>query len=174
MRSNIQFISTEQRLGKAGLFFGAGFTLIELLVVISVIGFISTAAFTSLNRARMKARDARRMSDLQQLEKAIELYYNDHESYPVNANTASNDDWPSNFKQQIAPYLSKPPVDPLYNRADPPPWRYYGFQVGMLERCYDKVVVWGYLESGPSVEDCGLGDSGGTEYRYFRIIGTVP
>ncbi|MEK7203403.1 MAG: type II secretion system protein [Patescibacteria group bacterium] len=60
-----------------------GFTLIELLVVIAIIGLLSTLAVVALNNARMKARDARRVSDIKQQQTALELYYNDINSYPT-------------------------------------------------------------------------------------------
>ncbi len=50
-----------------------GFTLIELLVVISIIGLLSSMATVSLNSARVKARDARRLADVRQLSIAVEL-----------------------------------------------------------------------------------------------------
>ena len=52
-----------------------GFTLIELLVVIAIIGILSSVVLASLNSARKKGRDARRVSDLKQLQLALELYY---------------------------------------------------------------------------------------------------
>lgn len=61
-----------------------GFTLIELLVVISVIGFLATAAVVALNVARIKARDARRMADVRQLETALILYFHNNNSFPGN------------------------------------------------------------------------------------------
>lgn len=62
-----------------------GFTLIELLVVIAIIGLLSTLAVVSLNTARLKARDARRVSDIKQIQTALELFYNDKGVYPVQA-----------------------------------------------------------------------------------------
>jgi len=55
-----------------------GFTLIELLVVIAIIGLLSTLAVVSLNNARGKARDARRVSDVKAIQTAFELYKNDN------------------------------------------------------------------------------------------------
>src|ERR1044072_6097963 len=66
-----------------------GFTLIELLVVIAIIGLLSSVVLASLNGARKKGRDARRLSDLKQLQTALELYYSDHTAYPVTSTQAS-------------------------------------------------------------------------------------
>jgi len=58
-----------------------GFTLIELLVVIAIIGILSSVVLASLNSARKKSRDARRISDLKQLQLALEMYYDANEAY---------------------------------------------------------------------------------------------
>lgn len=60
-----------------------GFTLIELLVVIAIIGLLSTLAVVALNNARLKSRDAKRVSDIKQIQTALELYYNDANAYPA-------------------------------------------------------------------------------------------
>jgi len=60
-----------------------GFTLIELLVVIAIIGLLSTLAVVALNNARQKSRDAKRISDVKQIQTALELYYNDANGYPA-------------------------------------------------------------------------------------------
>jgi prepilin-type N-terminal cleavage/methylation domain-containing protein len=65
-----------------------GFTLIELLVVIAIIGLLSTLAVVSLNSARLKARDARRQSDLRQISTAMELYRTQTDSYPISSGVA--------------------------------------------------------------------------------------
>ena len=53
----------------------AGFTLIELLVVIAIIGVLASIVLASLNNARKKSRDARRITDVKQLQLALELYF---------------------------------------------------------------------------------------------------
>ncbi|MDO8561734.1 MAG: type II secretion system protein [bacterium] len=50
-----------------------GFTLIELLVVIAIIGILSTVVLASLNTARQKGRDARRLEDLKSIANAIAI-----------------------------------------------------------------------------------------------------
>lgn len=60
-----------------------GFTLIELLVVIAIIGLLSTLAVVALNSARLKSRDAKRVSDIKQIQTSLELYFNDQNAYPT-------------------------------------------------------------------------------------------
>ena len=61
-----------------------GFTLIELLVVIAIIGILASVVLASLNSARRKSRDARRLADIKQLQVALELYFDGNSSaYPT-------------------------------------------------------------------------------------------
>lgn len=59
-----------------------GFTLIELLVVVAIIGLLSTLSILALNTARARARDAKRVADVKQIQTALEMYFNDVGAYP--------------------------------------------------------------------------------------------
>lgn len=77
---------------KAKDFKFSGFTLIELLVVIAIIGLLSTLAITALGTTRLKSRDARRASDLKQIQTALELFAsNNNGAYPVTTSISLGD-----------------------------------------------------------------------------------
>jgi len=61
----------------------SAFTLIELLVVIAIIGILVTISIVSLSNARAKARDAKRVADIKQIQTALELFFNDQNRYPT-------------------------------------------------------------------------------------------
>ena len=101
-----------------------GFTLIELLVVISIISLLSSIVLSSLSNARMKARDIKRMSDLHQIQLALEMYRDDNGGkYPSINTTPNADSCPSCtyynnwliLETKLNPYISKLPIDPINN-----------------------------------------------------------
>ena len=88
-----------------------GFTLIELLVVIAIIGLLSTLAVVALNNARMKARDAKRVSDIKQIQTALELYFNDASDYPTAVTPGGTIAYDTTTYMAIVPTNPKPRTD---------------------------------------------------------------
>src|SRR3989344_5870404 len=60
-----------------------GFTLIELLVVIIVMAVLAGIVTVFVTTQGQKARDSRRVADLSQVQKALELYYAQYGCYPA-------------------------------------------------------------------------------------------
>lgn len=60
-----------------------GFTLIELLVVIAIIALLSSVALIAFMSARQKSRDAKRLSDMVQMNNAMALYFSTYQGYPT-------------------------------------------------------------------------------------------
>jgi prepilin-type N-terminal cleavage/methylation domain-containing protein len=109
-----------------------GFTLIELLVVISIIALLSSIVLSVVSAARVKGRNAKRMSDLHQISLALNLYYLAHGHYPpelmcVDSSIGSNScsypdpvqsDWHASSDLRVLVtegFLKTLPVDPINN-----------------------------------------------------------
>ena len=88
-----------------------GFTLIELLVVIAIIGILATIVLVSLNTARSKARDVRRISDMRQIALGLEMYYDSNSSTGYPGTTGTNQ-WTAMETALEPTYISSVPSDP--------------------------------------------------------------
>lgn len=61
-----------------------GYTLIEILVVITTIGVLTSIILAALTPSRIRARDARRITDVKQLQGAINNFFSVCYTYPAN------------------------------------------------------------------------------------------
>jgi len=59
-----------------------GFTLIELLVVIAIIGILATIVVAGVSNYLARARDAKRIADIEEIKNALITYYADNAKYP--------------------------------------------------------------------------------------------
>ena len=129
-----------------------GFTLIELLVVISVIGLLAALIMVNFNAARERARDVQRKSDLDQIKKALRMYYNDKNSYPSGADkicgctepTCTTFAWgQGSFKcSDDMVYMKLLPQDPAYQSDIGTPTYKYQEVTGNQDFC-----LWATLEN---------------------------
>ena len=65
-----------------------GFTLLELLIVIAIISILAIAGFGSFLNSIKSGKDAHRKTDLNSIQKALELYYQDSQAYPIPVGTS--------------------------------------------------------------------------------------
>nr|MBI5456081.1 type II secretion system protein GspG [Candidatus Levybacteria bacterium] len=65
--------------------FSLGFTLLELIVVVAILATMAAALLAVLDPFSQiqKSKDARVKSDLSQIQKGLEVYYQDNQSYPT-------------------------------------------------------------------------------------------
>ncbi len=97
-----------------------GFTIIELMVVVAIIALLSGIIITSLTGSKAKSRDARRVSDVNQIQLALEQYFDRCGQYPntitpANSNlTTVTNGCPSigGVTISLASYISVIPKDP--------------------------------------------------------------
>ncbi|MCK5059856.1 MAG: type II secretion system protein [Candidatus Pacebacteria bacterium] len=145
-----------------------GFTLIELLVVISIIGLLGSIVLSTLNTARQKSRDAKRKSDIKQLERALAFNYDKYGAYTQPENfwgdcstggttgapggCGSAGDWDANsdLRDLIADgFISALPKDPLNNSTYK--YTYEPWNAGQG----------GFVQAGQAYDLCATLEAGG-------------
>lgn len=68
-----------------------GFTLIEILVVVVIIGILATFVMINVLESKRKARDAKRLNDLDAVKTALGLYKSDFDQYPYDQSASGHD-----------------------------------------------------------------------------------
>jgi prepilin-type N-terminal cleavage/methylation domain-containing protein len=162
------------------------FTLIELLVVIAIIGLLSSIVLVALTPARAKARDGRRMTEINQFYKLLEVCYSETGGYP-----SSDDIWDSsglgwkygfscgpcygNFDNAIKQCTDAKLKDPI--NVDPLAYYYFYFEptattyngVSINDICKGHYALMTHLES-PTYQN-GICFDEPNQYEYWAVLG---
>lgn len=152
-----------------------GFTLIELLVVIAIIALLSGVILASLSTARMKSRDAKRVSDLRQIKIALELYFDANNKYPAtgcgyNCNqyrsswlTSPQVDCSGNsctgwdlLASDLKPYIPNLPIDPINSKCVAYMAKCYSYSYGNVgdNTSGNAYEIWAQLETPDHPQSC--------------------
>ena len=95
-----------------------GFTVVELIIVIVVIAILASIALVSYRSVTDSATTSQRVSDMNSIVKALEIYKSKHGSYPESSNNLIKSTDP-NFLSALAPYMGgSVPVDPINNSTN--------------------------------------------------------
>lgn len=136
-----------------------GFTLIELLVVIAILGILATIGLRSFVTVQIKGRDAKRKHDLGQIQKALEMYYNDYGIYP------EDDDLPASglgWTEEGTVFMKEMPGDPkdptqIYvyeQQADGAGYILYARLENSNDSCFESGVCKDYSVDCNTGKDC--------------------
>ena len=139
------------------------FTLMELLIVIVIIGVLGALIMPAISQARAKARDTRRVKDLENFQTALKLYYMDQQHYPIwEAGGSFAEATSTNplYQALVPNYLPVLPEDPLINN-----YVYY-YKSDSAGSLYKGVV---YLETEGAKQEYAAKD-GGTAFKYYEVF----
>lgn len=92
-----------------------GFTLIELMIAVAIIGILTGVASISYNSIRLRARDAQRINDLNQIKVVLSLYYGSQTpaQFPTLNTKTTIDGSTDGLSTVLMPnYIRQVPVDP--------------------------------------------------------------
>lgn len=96
-----------------------GFTFIELMIVIAILGILAAMISGNFITSLKKGRDARRKTDLQEIQKSLEMYYEDKKAYPVTADVSFGGQlcYPGASGCSVKIYMQKVPNDPTASKS---------------------------------------------------------
>ena len=163
-------------------------TLIEMLIVIVIIWILSVALVPRIIWAQARARDSARQTHIRDINNALQIYYNDHTSYPTGALYLANTKqyitntwtaWVNVLQNQLSPYISSLPSDPdasrayvygyVYNTPDHYYRLYADYEIKLSER-----LLWWYRNmetmSGSRYRDMSGNGNDGTVYWLLSTV----
>jgi prepilin-type N-terminal cleavage/methylation domain-containing protein len=98
-----------------------GFTLVELMIAIAIMALLTGIITVNLTKSRAKGRDAKRISDIGQLQLALELYFDRCNKYPGVDDVGNSQftiDWASTCQTQsgatitLNTFITTAPIPP--------------------------------------------------------------
>lgn len=104
-----------------------GFTLIELLIVVAIIGILAAIAIPNFLQAQVRAKVARARGELHTAATALEVYFTDQNTYPLDGGNCSNSLSPCRPYWYLN-YMLTTPIEYMSssNMIDPFRQNYYG------------------------------------------------
>lgn len=149
------------------MFYKKGFTIIELIVVVAIIAVLSAIVLVNVNGYIAKARNARRAADMDQIYKALLIFYGQYGCLPVTSGStcagaggyvdSNSGGWDYSSQGGFMNFLKtsgamgKVPVDPINNMTgDGGPsntyaYRYYCYPGSGLHLGYWTESGWVYV-----------------------------
>src|SRR3989338_9469559 len=136
-----------------------GFTLLELVTVMAILAILAGILFGNFTSSLIKGRDSKRKQDLENVQKALEVYYFENNLYPTAAASLTGGlPWSSALvDNQAVPktFMQKLPIDPMSStgytyvyQSDGTFYKLYSCLENDQDNSYDNMV-------GPA--DCGSG-----------------
>ncbi len=135
-----------------------GFTLIELLVVISIIALLTSVIIASFVTTKVKARDAKRVHDMDQIRKALEIYSDSTSTMPRTTRYGESNFGGVDMSAQggfltflvTSGAMKKVPVDPINNNTAGNvtninagySYGYYCYTPGENGNAVDMITLW--------------------------------
>jgi len=162
-----------------------GFTLIELLIVIAIIAILATAVVLILNPVVLlrKARDSQRVSDIKQIQQALQLFHYNYGRYPLSGECGatipnggwsnsiqclSNGRWLRDSTYNLSQFFPVDPIDPVNSpNSFPtgPAYYYYSRNYGNDGQWY--MIVYRLEVPNPEIEGAdGVTAPNGTYFHY--------
>jgi len=123
----------------------SAFTLVEMLVVITIVGILTSLPMVAIQNSRENTRNAKRIADAKQMQNALELYYNDNNSYPSTLTPGET------LSSNSITYIQQIPSAPTPNDGD----------------CSEQENGFTYVTSRPQYDYFNVTDKGSTHsYSY--------
>jgi len=141
-----------------------GFTLMEILIVIAMLGILATIIFGTYLNSLKKGRDSRRKQDLEQVSRALELYYSEQGQYPAEIEVIFGEklDNPDSDDENIF-YMKLLPTDPtsgydyIYKTTDQQDYQLYSCLENDQDLDYNDGEFGYGFECGASCQYCRYG-----------------